>query len=144
MRRSRHDLLLRFGDPPMKNKQKQDLLLEITSWKDMLRFKPIANSAMKVERSEDGLIIAEVHITPSKWLLPPLSWFIRPRTSKKVALDRIGSEIFNLCNGKRRFEHIVDKFAENHRLTFHESRTAVGDYIKSLTQRGILVVVSPT
>jgi len=46
-----------------------------------------------------------------------------------------------LCDGERTVEAIIDAFAAEHRLTFHEARVAVGGYLRSLMARGALAMV---
>ena len=60
-----------------------------------------------------------------------------------MVLDRLGAEVWRLCDGKRTVEEVVDLFGERHALTFHESRVAVTLYLKALLQRGVLAIVIP-
>ena len=55
-------------------------------------------------------------------------------------LDKLGTEVLELCDGSRRVEEIVDEFAAKHRLTFHESRVAVTGFLRSLVQRGLIAI----
>ena len=75
------------------------------------------------------------------WLVPPLSWVFPTRESKLLRLDGLGSEVFRLCQQEREVQWIVDAFAERHRLTFHESRVAVTQYVRSLVERGVLILL---
>jgi len=111
------------------------------TWERMLRAVPVPNVAAGVQRiSEDELKITVKRRKPA-FLIPPLSWFIRPRLQRTIVLDGLGAEVWDLCDGKRTVEDVTDDFARRHRLTFHEARLAVTEYLKRLVQRGALAIV---
>ncbi len=110
------------------------------SWKRMLRTRPVQNTAADVKQEgEKGVRITVKKIKPF-FLIPPLSWIIRPRLTGSVLLDGLGSQVWDMCTGERTVEDIVDEFARRHRLTFHESRVAVTNYMKLLVERGALAM----
>jgi hypothetical protein len=45
-----------------------------------------------------------------------------------------------LCDGSKSIETIIDEFAEQYSLTFHESRVLITGFIKMLVQRGALAM----
>lgn len=115
----------------------------LITWRDALRTIPVRNEAADVgERSGEGVFIT-VQRTRPRWLIPPLTWAIRPRLTKTFKLDGIGSEIWSLCDGERTVEAIADIFAERHKLTFHEARVALTSYLKLLVERGAMVLARP-
>ncbi len=124
---------------------KQDSLLttERGSWRAMLKARAVQNAAAKIETNEDGTVSLTLKSKKPALLFPPLSWLVRAPEFKRVSLDRIGTEVWRLCDGKHRVEEVVDRFAEAHDLTFHEARVAVTGYMKSLIQRGVLAIVLP-
>lgn len=112
-----------------------------SSWEAMLQARPVANAAAQIERADAD----EVKITVKKqrpWFLkPPLSWVVRAKSHRTVTLDRLGTQVWQLCDGQRTVEEVVDTFASAHRLSFHEARIAVTGYLKGLVQRGALAMV---
>ena len=50
---------------------------------------------------------------------------------------------FLACDGRQTVEAIVDRLAANHKLTFHESRLAVMQFLRMLMQRGAVAVQLP-
>ena len=60
---------------------------------------------------------------------------------RSVVLDRIGRTVWDLCDGQRTVERVVEEFAGRYGLTFHEARVSVTTYLKELVQRGALVMV---
>jgi hypothetical protein len=110
------------------------------SWRRMLLSKPVQNAAAEVKAEGQKGVRITVKKRRPFFLIPPLSWFIRPRLTGTVLLDRLGTLVWDLCTGDRTVEQIVDEFARRHRLTFHESRVAVTNYMKLLVERGALAM----
>lgn len=112
-------------------------------WRRILESRP--NRAPQCSVVVDVPDRVELRVQGQKpaYLVPPLSWIIRPRLTHTHHLDPLGIKIWRLCDGKRTFEEIVDQFAQANKLTFHESRIAVMQYIHILMQRGILIVEVP-
>ncbi|MDA0840367.1 MAG: PqqD family protein [Planctomycetota bacterium] len=111
-----------------------------TSWREMLKARAIQNAAAEIELENDGSIILVVKNKRPSFFFPPLSWLIRPADEQRVSLDRLGSEVWRLCDGQT-VERVIDRFAEEHGLSFHEARVAVTGYLKSLVERGALAIV---
>jgi hypothetical protein len=116
------------------------MLVGTVSWREMLTAIPRQNAAAEVERSTDGALRISVRLQLPKWLVPPISWFVRPRTRRSVQLDEIGQLVWMWSDGTRSVEDVVDAFAQHFALTFHEARVLVTGFMKSLMQRGILVM----
>ena len=110
------------------------------SWQEMLRATPLHNPAAEVACAQDGLVAVTVQARKPRYLIGPLAWIIRLRLTRTYRLDRLGSQVWNLCDGRREVERIVEIFAEQHRLTFHEARVAVTGYLRQLIERGAIAV----
>lgn len=110
------------------------------SWRDKLAAVPRHNDAADVSLDEAGLVqVTVAHVRP-RWLVPPLTSIIRLTPSRTWKLDRMGSEIWKLCDG-RPMEDVIDAFARAYDLTFHEARVAVMQYMTTLVRRGLLGIV---
>jgi hypothetical protein len=126
----------------MSKKNKNDFEMnQIVSWKKMLQVKILKNSAADFKISNDGRIEVSVKKQKPKYFFPPISWIIRPRLKHTMILDNIGVKILEMSDGKQTVENIIDKFSEEYKLSFHEARVSVTEYIKQLVQRGILVIM---
>ena len=125
----------------MIGKKEQDKPAPTDNWSTMLRAKLIQNAAATIEkRGEDGGLAISVPNKKPSYLVPPLTWIIRPNEKKVLHLDTVGAFIWDMCDGNVPVETVIEKFAQKHRLTFHESRVSVTTYAKSLLQRGALAV----
>ncbi len=108
----------------------------------MLRSVPLPNTAARFEAEGETLHVYVRRVKP--WfMVPPLSWIVPFRMERRVTLDSLGLRLLRLCDGERTVEAIIDIFAEENGLTFHESRAAVTQYMKALIQRGVLAVAVP-
>jgi hypothetical protein len=71
---------------------------------------------------------------------PPLTWLLPLSRERVVALDAVGREVWQACDGQRTVEEIVEEFAARHRLSFHAARLSVLQFLQQLTRRGIVVM----
>ena len=110
------------------------------SWRPMMEAVPLRNAAARVERLSDGTQKVFVRKLKPWYMKPPLTWIMQRRPERCLLLDRLGTEVWDLCDGRRRVEDIVDRFAERHRLSFHEARTAVTLYLRMLIRPGALAI----
>ncbi len=124
----------------MKKKENKLFTSQHVTWKKMLTAKPIKNQAAVFQKQDEKHIKVTVKKEKPKYLIPPLSWIIRPKLHKDIVLDEIGSWILNLCDGSRTVEDIIEGFSQQHKLTFHEARVSITGYMKLLVQRGILAI----
>ncbi len=113
-----------------------------TGWMPMLQATPMKNEAAKQERryDVDSLLISVRRKRP-RFLIPPISWFIRINRNHRFQLDKMGMWVWDLCDGDRNVEEIIDNFSVRFKLTFHEARVSVTSYVKDLTERGALVLI---
>jgi hypothetical protein len=107
----------------------------------MLRARPFANEAMERERLSDGRLVVSVPIRRPRYLVPPLSWLLPFSSHRRVELDPLGVEVLDRCDGRHTVESIVEQFASDHKLTFREAQLAVMQFLRQLTQRGLVAVV---
>jgi hypothetical protein len=107
----------------------------------MLRARPVRNSAARaVENGSLGVTVYVKRRRPA-WFVPPVSWIVPYKPEQQIVLDGLGRRIWLDCDGRRTVEEIVDRFKDEHRLSFHEARAAVTGYLQGLIQRGVLAIV---
>lgn len=107
----------------------------------MLKSRPARNIAATIHRHGDHELSITVRKRKPAYLVPPLTWVLRPKLQRTIALDQLGIEIWDLCDASRTVENIIDEFSGRHKLSFHEARVAVTEYLRRLVQRGALGVV---
>jgi len=125
----------------MRKRDEADILAQTVSWRRMLQARAVQNAAAEVRREGEEELRITVRKRKPGFLVPPLNWVIRPRLERTIVLDRLGMEVWDLCDGTQTVEDVIDKFSLRQRLSFHEARVAVTGYIKTLVQRGALAIV---
>jgi hypothetical protein len=108
----------------------------------LYRTVPVQNAGARQIQLPDSLVL-DVPINRKRLRFAWLAWFVPLRSHRRIHLDTLGAQVFNLCDGHRTVETIIDRFAVPHRLSFHESRAAVVTFLRSLIQRGAIAVALP-
>lgn len=124
----------------IKSKQIEPLRMETVSWRRMLAAVPHRNQSLKVLEAGAEHMQFEIPGRRPKWLVPPITWVVKPKLTRTILLDRFGVNLWQWCDGDHTVEEIVDKFAQEFHCTFHEARVAVTGFMRSLVQRGILAI----
>jgi hypothetical protein len=75
--------------------------------------------------------------------VPPLNWVLPFARERRIELDGLGLSVLNMCDEKATVERIVGSFAEMHSLSFREAQVPVVQFLKMLTQRGIIAIALP-
>jgi hypothetical protein len=107
---------------------------------DILRAVPHRNRAMEVSPGPRGAMVS-VPVRRPSWLVPPISWILPFSSHRRVELDDLGLEVLNLCNGRNTVESVIEKFAADHKLSFREAQLSVTQFLRLLTERGLVAVV---
>ncbi len=102
---------------------------------------PVRNKAARYEDKGDGKALVHVPIRQKWYMGPPISWVMPLSKERVIALDKVGKEVWGLCDGNRTMEQIIEAFAEEHHLRFHQARLSIMEFLRQLTRRGLIVVV---
>ena len=126
--------------------QRTDTARGAGAWDDMLKAALLPNQAVRIVREEsDGGLTLAVPTRKPPLLRGLLSWLVRVPKERLTILDPLGAGIWRACNGHLTVEDLVVRVARHYRLSFHESRVAVTEYVSSLLKRSLLAVdVSPS
>ncbi|MCQ2396452.1 MAG: PqqD family protein [Lentisphaeria bacterium] len=109
------------------------------NWISMLKAVPVKNSAAEIHETASGLSVRVFNQkNDSRFFL--LRWIVPYRPYRTIQLDTVGAAIWNLCDGKRCVEELCDIFARENRLSFHEARSGLADYLSKLIRSGVLAI----
>ena len=67
-----------------------------------------------------------------------LSWLAPGPSCRSVRLDELGESVFRDCDGRKTVREIILRFADEHRLTFLESKALIVLFLKKLMERGAI------
>ncbi len=114
-------------------------------FRDALMAVPVRNAAARIlsDNPQTGELEIEVELRYRGAVMNFLRRVLKARTRKRYILDRIGRSVWEMVDGRRTFEDIVDEFSKREKLTFFESRALVGQYFQTLTRRGVIVPMLP-
>lgn len=107
---------------------------------ELLSAVPVHNSSVTQTDGPDGKLLVEVPLKRPGWLIPPISWVLPFSSHRRVELDAIGASVFNACNGEQTVEEIIEAFAEAHALDFREAQLPVTQFLRQMTQRGLIAL----
>ena len=104
---------------------------------ELLRARPYRNDSLTSERGDNGetLVVFKRKRTLLVWIL---ARFFHLPEEKKITLDRIGSEVWGLCDGKNTVKEIVKEFGERHSLDTRDAERSLTAYLGELSRRGML------
>ena len=107
---------------------------------DILESVPVRNTAIRMLPGSRGGAMVEVDLRHPWFLRGPVRWVFPVPEKRRVTLDVLGMSVLEICDGKRTVERIIEEFAKRHRLSFREAQTSVMDYLRQLSQRGVVVI----
>jgi hypothetical protein len=101
----------------------------------------LRNQAVTEEPGDKpGQLTLVVPLNYDKPGLKPLAKILKAREEKRFILEGTGLDVYNMLEGKKTFEELIDQFSVKYRLTFFESRAFLMDYIRTLVERGIAII----
>ena len=105
------------------------------------KFIPVKNIQITEEKLESGEILIHYPVTLRPWIAGLVKRFSGSQgelRSKPLQLDQLGTEVWELIDGKRSVGRIVERFAQTHQLQIREAEVAVSQFIRLLGQRGLI------
>lgn len=103
----------------------------------MLRARPIRRPSVEVEETDEGEIVLTISYNPSLGVKILARLFFVP-TTRIITLDKIGADIWKMCDGEKKVEDIVSEISRRYKLGRREAEVAIITYIKKLGDRGAL------
>lgn len=95
------------------------------------------------EEGLPDLVLLRVPRRQDRWGNLMARWFKLPE-SKKIELDQIGSDVWELCDGSCTVETISRRISESYKLNKRQAQTSVTAYLKMLADRRLIGLTSPT
>jgi hypothetical protein len=99
---------------------------------------PVRNASVQVDDQGDAAVVTVDLRYPL--LLRPLVPLLRMRQRKGYRLDGIGLAVWRRIDDRATLAELVDWFATEHRLSFHESRALLLGYLQTLVNNGLVVL----
>ena len=99
---------------------------------------PVRNPRLATKRGEhDELMI----VVPrrSDWMGRALSVIFVVPKERLIALDEVGADIWELCDGNHTVAQLVEAVGKKHKLNRKEAEVSLTTYLRQLGKRGLIV-----
>lgn len=106
-----------------------------------LKCRPAKSLHITESRLDSGEVLLEYPLTVRPWLAAVAKRLGKSGDViqiKKLQLDAMGTAVWDLVDGHRSVNRIVQIFAQTHRLDNKEAEVSVTSFIRELGQRGLL------
>jgi hypothetical protein len=108
---------------------------------DALYCVPVRNPLVLENRMDSGVILLSYPETLKPWfagILRKIKKEAELRRMRKLQLDILGTEVWDLVDGKSTVMEIIDLFAKLHQLYHKEAEISVIQFLRELGRRGIV------
>lgn len=97
-------------------------------------------------KDEDGniVVILELEYRGIMGKLLKIFSLTPPPKYKKIILDRVGSEIWKLCDGEHTIDDIIRKVIKLTGLSRRNAELATYNYIRQLVEKGLIELLIPS
>ena len=102
---------------------------------------PVKSAAVSESRQENGLVLITYPIHMKPWMAKVVRRMTAkepPPALKKLELDELGTEVWDLMDGTRTVRQVAQTLADRHQLHGQEAEVAVTTFIRQLGSRGLL------
>lgn len=103
---------------------------------------PVRNTLVEYTRTEEGE--TEITIPRRKDLLGRLLGliFFVPR-KRKIVLESIGTDVWELCDGEHNVDQITDVLVKKYKLNRREAEASLTEYLRRLAKRRLIAFAIP-
>lgn len=113
------------------------------SRREALQCRPVKNPEVIAVRAETGDMLLTYPETLRPWLARIYSRFGKSKEVmrfKKLQLDQLGTEVWEMINGRLTVDRMVERFGKTHRLHPKEAEVAVTNFLRDLGKRGLIAM----
>ncbi len=121
-----------FTSKKKKREQEFDFLKQLHSV-------PVKNTKVETAESGDGyrILILKLEYTG---LIKVFARVFKARNEKKYRLEGLGLQLYDMLDGKKNIENLIDMMIEKYKLSFFEARALIIQYLHTLIKRGLVVI----
>jgi|WetSurMetagenome_2_1015567.scaffolds.fasta_scaffold585114_2 hypothetical protein len=117
--------------------------LPLSGREEALGRTPVKNRHLCEERAAGGEVVIHYPVAVRPWIATLARWLgagaSAPRTAK-LQLDAMGSEVWEMLDGRTSLREITERFAGRHRVGTTEAETAVAQFMRELGRRGLVAL----
>ncbi len=106
---------------------------------EQLALVPLRNAKSRVVEETGNRLIVEVEVIYSRWL-GPLPRLLGAKKLKKLWIDGLALEVWRRIDDRINLGGLIDWLAGEHQLEFNEARLLTLQFLRSLAQKGLIVL----
>jgi hypothetical protein len=102
---------------------------------------PVKNIHVKATRLDTGEILLTYPAAMRPWIAGLIRRFGGPSDrsfTKKLQLDELGTQVWDLIDGSTTVQSVIQRFAEDYQLHLKEAEVSVSRFLQELGRRGII------
>lgn len=103
----------------------------------MFNSKPVRNDRLEWEKNETGEVVVTLKRDTS-WKVRALSKLFWIPDKKTMVLDQIGTQVWEMCDGRTTVEAMIRRLSQSHKLNLKEAEISLVAYLKKLGEKGLL------
>ena len=104
----------------------------------MLKSKPARNDRLEWVKTDDDETTITLRRDDSNWKVKTLSKVFWIPDKRTLVLDQIGTQVWDMCDGKTTVKAMIRHLSEDHKLNLKESEASLLAYLKKLGQKNLI------
>ena len=102
---------------------------------------PMKSRMVTESRLDSGEVLVTYPVAVRPWMAKVLNMLGRTPdkpVTRKLQLDALGTMVWDLLDGKRSVQELIERFASDHQLQTREAEISVTQFLRELGRRGII------
>ena len=102
---------------------------------------PVKSRQVQETILDEGIVRLDYAVSARPWfagILKRLGVAPEGRIEKKLQLDELGTQVWNMVDNRRSVREIIREFARSHQLMQREAEVAVTRFLRELGKRGLI------
>jgi hypothetical protein len=108
------------------------------TWREMLELRPVRNPTLEWSEENERVILCIRQTDITSWKARLLNLIAPMPGDRRVALDAIGTDVWNMVDGKNTVGRIAKELAKKYKLEPREAQLSLQQYFKELGRRGYI------
>ncbi len=100
----------------------------------MLASRPTRNESLEWEKTDDGEVQISI-VRQETWKVRLLSKLFYIPKKRKITLDEVGTEVWQMCNGRTSVGEMIEKLSDTYQLNRKEAEVSLLQYLKTLGEK---------
>ena len=100
----------------------------------MMSSRPTRNDSLDWETTDEGEVQISV-VRQDTWKVRLLSKLFYIPKKRKITLDEVGTEVWQMCNGRNTVGDMIGQLSETYQLNRKEAEVSLLQYLKTLGEK---------